>query len=88
MIRQDNMLPIAEFAYNNAKNAKTSPTSFKLNCGYYPRVLFEEDVDFYSRSHSVDKQAEKLRELIKVCCQNLPHNKGVKSCNFCLGKKI
>ena len=32
------LLPIAEFAYNNAKNASTGFTSFELNCGYHPRV--------------------------------------------------
>ena len=30
------LLPMAEFAYNNAKNPSTGYTSFKLNCGYYP----------------------------------------------------
>ena len=33
------LLSMAEFAYNNAKNATTSHTPFKLNCGYYPRIL-------------------------------------------------
>ncbi len=36
---------MAEFAYNNAKNASTSHISFKLNYDYYPKVLFEEDID-------------------------------------------
>ncbi len=39
------LLPMAEFAYNNAKNTCTSHTLFELNCGYHPRVIFEEDVD-------------------------------------------
>ena len=30
------LLPIAEFAYNNAKNASTNFMPFKLNCGYHP----------------------------------------------------
>ena len=30
------LLPMAEFAYNNAKNASTGFTPFKLNCGYHP----------------------------------------------------
>ena len=33
------LLPMAEFAYNNAKNASTGYTPFKLNCGYHPRML-------------------------------------------------
>ena len=30
------LLPMAEFAYNNAKNASTGHTPFKLNCGFHP----------------------------------------------------
>ena len=42
------LLPMAEFAYNNAKNASTGFTSFELNYGYYPRVFYEEDLNSYS----------------------------------------
>ena len=44
------LLPMAEFAYNNAKNASTGYTPFELNCGYHPRVSYEEDVDPCSKS--------------------------------------
>ncbi len=64
-------LLMAEFAYNITKNTNTGHTSFELHCGYHPRVFFKENVDFYSRSHSANKLAEELRELMKVCCQNL-----------------
>ena len=36
---QDNwaqLLPMAEFAYNNAKNTSINHISFGLNCKYYP----------------------------------------------------
>ncbi len=88
---------MAEFAYNNAKNASTSHTPFKLNCGYYPRVSFEEDVDPRLRSRLANKLAEELRGLIEVCCQNLlhtqelqkrAHDKGVKSRSYALGEKV
>ncbi len=91
------LLPMAEFTYNNAKNASTGHTPFKLNYGYHPRVFFEEDVDSRSRSRSVNELAEELKELIKVCCQNLlyaqklqkrAHDKGVKSCSYASGKKV
>ncbi len=39
------LLPMAEFAYNNVKNASTSYTSFELNCGYHPKTSYKEDVD-------------------------------------------
>ena len=64
---------MAKFAYNNAKNASTSYTLFELNCGYHHKMSFKEDVDPYSKSRSVDKLAGELRELIKICCQNLLH---------------
>ncbi len=73
---QDNwatLLPMAEFAYNNTKNASIGHSPFELNCGYYSRVSFKEDVDLCSRFCSANKLAEELRELIEVCCQNLLH---------------
>ncbi len=45
---QDNwarLLPMVEFAYNNAKNASIGHIPFELNCGYQSKVSFEEDVD-------------------------------------------
>ncbi len=97
---QDNwarLLPMAEFTYNNTKNASTSHTPFELNCDYYPRVSFKEDVYPHSRSRSANELAEELRELIEVCCQNLLHaqelqmkanDKGVKSRSYTPGKKV
>ena len=67
------LLPMAEFAYNNAKNASTGHTSFKLNCGYHPRVLYKEDVDPHSKSRLADELLAKLRELIIVCRKNFHH---------------
>ncbi len=91
------LLPMAESAYNNAKNANTDYTPFKLNCGYHLRVSFREDVDPYSRTRSTNKLAKELRELMKVCCQNLlyaqelqkkAHDKGVKSHCYASGEKV
>ena len=58
---------MAEFAYNNAKNANTNYTSFKFHCSYYSRILFKEDVNLRLRSYSINKLAKELRELIEVC---------------------
>ncbi len=91
------LLPMAEFAYNNTKNAGTSYTFFELNCSYHPRVSFEEDVDSRSRSRSANELAEELRELMEVCCQNFlhvqelqkrAHDKGVKSRSYTPGEKV
>ena len=67
------LLPMAEFAYNNSKNASTGHTPFELNCGYHPRTLYEEEVDPRSQSKSADELAEELRDLMIVCCKNLHH---------------
>ncbi len=65
------LLPMAEFVYNNAKNASTGHNPFELNCGYQLRVSFKKDVNSHSRSCSANKLAEELRELMEVSCQNL-----------------
>ncbi len=73
---QDNwakLLPMVEFAYNNVKNASTGHILFKLNYSYHSKVFFKEDVDPRSRSRSANKLADKLKELMEVCCQNLLH---------------
>ena len=64
---------MAEFAYNNTKNTSIGYTPFKLNCGYHPKISFEEDIDSRSKSRSINELAKKLKELMEVCCQNLLH---------------
>ena len=88
---------MAEFAYNNAKNASISYTPFELNCGYHPRMLYKEDVNSRSQSKSANKLSVELRELMIVCQENLhhaqklqkqAHNKGVKFWSYALGEKV
>ena len=78
---------MAGFAYNNAKNFSTDFTPFELNCGYHPRVLYEENLDPHLQSRTAEELSFKLLELMTVCQQNLhhvqefqkrAHNKGVK----------
>ena len=91
------LLPMAEFAYNNAKNASTGHTLFELNCGYYPRMSYEEEVDPRSKSKSADELSAELRELMIVCRENLhhaqelqkrAHDKGVKPRSYAPGDKV
>ena len=91
------LLPMAEFAYNNAKNASTSHTLFKLNCGFHPQMSYEEDIDPRSQSKSANELSEELRQLMIVCRENLhhaqelqkrAHNKGVKPRSYAPGKKV
>ena len=88
---------MAEFAYNNAKNASTDFTPFKLNCEYHLRVSYREDLDPRSKSRIAKELSSKLRELMIVWPQNfhqvqeLQHraqNKGVKSQSYASGKKV
>ena len=46
---------MAKFAYNNAKNANISHTSFELNYGYYPCILYEENLDLHLKSKIMEK---------------------------------
>ena len=91
------LLLIAEFAYNNAKNASTGYTSFELNYGYYLCVSYEEDLDPRLKSRTVEELSSELRELMTICQQNLHHiqelqkwghNKGVKPQSYAPGEKV
>ena len=91
------LLPMAEFVYNNSKNASTSHTPFELNCSYYLRILYKEDVDSRSQSKSADKLSAKLRDQMIVCRKNLyhaqelqkqAHDKEVKPRSYAPSKKI
>ena len=88
---------MAEFAYNNARNASISHMPFELNCGYYSQVLYEKNVDPYSKSKLADKLSAELRELIIVYQKNLhyaqelqkqAYDKRVKPWSYAPGKKV
>ena len=88
---------MAEFAYNNAKNASTGHMPFELNCGYHPRVSYKEDFNSHSQFRSADELLAELRELMIVCRKNLhhaqelqkrAHNKGVKLWSYAPGEKV
>ena len=49
------LLPMAKFAYNNAKNASNDHTPFELNCGYHSRMSYKEDVNPHSKSKSAEE---------------------------------
>ena len=67
------LLAMAKFAYNNAKNLSIGHMPFELNCGYHPRVFFEENTDPHSQSKSADKLSAELQDLMTVCRENLHH---------------
>ena len=49
---------MTEFAYNNTENTITAHNPFELNYGYYPKVLFKENVDYRLKSCSTNKLAK------------------------------
>ena len=51
---------MAEFAYNNAKNASTSYTFFEFNCKYNFCDSYEEDLDPHSKSRSAEELSFEL----------------------------
>ena len=64
---------MVKFAYNNTKNASTNHMFFKLNCSYYPRISYKEKINFCSKSRSMNKLLEDLRELMIIYQKNLYH---------------
>ena len=91
------LLPMAKFAYNNAKNASINHTPFELNCGYHLHVSYEQDIDLRSKSNLADNLANNLRELMTMCRKNLQHaqnlqkqahNKGTKPKSYVPGNKV
>ncbi len=91
------LLPMAEFAYNNIKNASTGHMPFELNYGYHPRTSYEEDVDPRSQSKLADELAIELRELMTIYRENLQHaqelqkqyhDKHAKPRSYALGEKV
>ena len=91
------ILPMAEFAYNNAKNTSTGHTPFELNCGYHSRMSYKEEVNPRSKSKSTDELLAELRELMIVCWENLyhaqelqkqAHDKGVKPRSYAPSDKV
>ena len=58
---------MAKFAYKNTKNMSTNHMPFKLNCGYYYRVSYQEDIELFSKSNSADELSAKLAELMILC---------------------
>ena len=90
-------LPMAEFIYNNAKDAGTGFMPFELNCGYHPWVFYKKDLNLCSQLKTAEKLSSKLRNQMAVCQQNLyyaqelqkrAHNKGVKPQSYAPGNKV
>ena len=88
---------MAEFTYNNFKNAITGHIPFELNFGYHLCVSFGNKCNAHSRSSSAEGLAMELRELMNVYYQNLlytqdlqkqAHDKRMKPWSYVLGEMV
>ena len=88
---------IAEFTYNNAKNASANPTPFELNCRYHFRVFYKKDLDLYLKLKTTKKLFSKLQVLMTICQQNLyyaqeflkqVYDKGIKLQSYSPSNKV
>ncbi len=88
---------MAEFVYNNTKNASTGHTSFELNYGFHPQTSYKEDVNPRSQSKLADDLVTELKELMAFCRENLQyaqelykpyHNKHAKPRSYPLKNKV
>ena len=67
------LLLMAEFVYNNTKNASTSFKPFELNCRYHPRVFYKKNLNPRSQLKTAEELSSKLQNLMAACQQNLHH---------------
>ena len=67
------LLPMAEFAYNNAKHTSMGYRFFKLNCGYHSQVSYKQNIDLRSRSKAADELTKELGNLMAACREKLKH---------------
>lgn len=60
------LLSMIKFVYNMSKNINTSQTSFKLNYGTHSHIFFDNKVDLYLKSHSVNELAQETKSQMFV----------------------
>ena len=60
------LLSVAGFIYNNAKNANSGYISFKLNYRYYFCIFYEQDFDPHLKSKTIERFSSELQKLITI----------------------
>ena len=64
---------MADFTYNNTKNASTGYIPFELNCRYHPWVSYKEDLNFYLQLKTAEELSSEFQNLMAAYQQNLYH---------------
>ena len=67
------LLQMAEYAYNNARNASNGQTPFEMNCGYHSHIFFEEETFPCFQPKIADELSAKLQKIMTVCWENFHH---------------
>lgn len=62
---------MVEFSFNNAKNTSISHLPFEPNYSYGPSIIFEKELDPYSKSLAADALVVELKNIITIYQQNL-----------------
>ena len=65
---QDNwvsLLPLAEFAYNNANNASTGVSPFFANYGHHPRMDSLQNALSFDNTNSTQDKAEHIQDILQ-----------------------
>ena len=68
---------MAEFAYNNNKNASISHMLFELNHSYHLVVSFKKETNLCFKLKATNKLSAKLQEFIIICQKNFHHSQNV-----------
>ena len=88
---------MAEFIYNNTKNANIGHIFFKFNCKYHCYFFFKDHINSCLKFYLAEKRAKKQRNLMFICQQNLlypqklqkqVYDKVAKPYSYIPGKKV
>ena len=91
-----NLLPMAEFTYNNALNASSGLTQFFANKGYHPNISIRPEIDIRSDRAKdfvadLDKIHTFLREEITIaqkCYKEQADRKRIAALEFPIGSEV
>ena len=64
---QSELLPLAEFTYNNAPSTTTSVSPFFANKGYHPNITVHPECDIaFSQAHNFAIDLDELQNTLKA----------------------